>query len=311
MPRRFPYSLILTTLALAVASAGAETIIVTSDSGGYGGPDCTIRNAIIAANTDTPSGGCPAGDGADTIELPANATIVLTGVAYIDGDGRNGLPPIASVITINGNGTTIERSLADGTTDFRIFVVLEELILNNVSVMNGDAAGWFTDGGGGGLFISVGATALLTDITVSGNTANIGGGGIVTHSSQEVSLTNCMITENYGEVFGGGILNDSTSLTLTDTTVCGNTPDQIFGDAWTDNGGNLILNNCTPCSGDLDGDGAVGAIDLAYLLGVWGPCPKSCEPGDPLMTCAGDLNGNCEAGPFDLALLLGNWGSCE
>ena len=57
MPRRLPYAVTLTTLTLAVATAGADTIIVTSDSGGYGGPDCTIRNAIIAANTDTPSGG--------------------------------------------------------------------------------------------------------------------------------------------------------------------------------------------------------------------------------------------------------------
>jgi len=54
MPRRLPCAVTLATLALAVASAGAETIFVTSGSGGMGGPDCTLRNAITAANTDTP-----------------------------------------------------------------------------------------------------------------------------------------------------------------------------------------------------------------------------------------------------------------
>ncbi|MCH8880354.1 MAG: hypothetical protein IID34_10780 [Planctomycetes bacterium] len=55
-----------------------------------------------------------------------------------------------------------------------------------------------------------------------------------------------------------------------------------------------------PCPADLDGDGAVGAADLAELLGSWGPCES----------CPADLDGNGQVGPFDLALLLGNWGSC-
>ncbi len=59
------------------ASSRADTIIVTTDSGGTGGPDCTLRDAITAANTDTATGGCPAGYGADTIELPIAATITL------------------------------------------------------------------------------------------------------------------------------------------------------------------------------------------------------------------------------------------
>ncbi len=31
------------------------------------------------------------------------------------------------------------------------------------------------------------------------------------------------------------------------------------------------------CPGDLDGDGVVGAMDLAILLGGWGPCSASCQ----------------------------------
>jgi hypothetical protein len=47
---------------------------------------------------------------------------------------------------------------------------------------------------------------------------------------------------------------------------------------------------------DLDGDGAVGAADLAILLGQWG------GPG------SGDLDGDGSVGAADLAVLLGAWG---
>lgn len=59
---------------------------------------------------------------------------------------------------------------------------------------------------------------------------------------------------------------------------------------------------------DFDGDCAVGAFDLAQLLGAWGPCPDPCEPGNPCDTCQADADGDCNVGAFDLALLLGSWG---
>ncbi len=55
-----------------------------------------------------------------------------------------------------------------------------------------------------------------------------------------------------------------------------------------------------PCPADLDGDGQVGAFDLALLLGAWGP-----NPGHPA-----DFDGDGAVGAFDLAILLGAWGLC-
>ena len=49
-------------LALGQSPALAATIPVNAS--------CTLVNAITAANTDTATGGCPAGNGADTIVLP-------------------------------------------------------------------------------------------------------------------------------------------------------------------------------------------------------------------------------------------------
>jgi hypothetical protein len=48
--------------------------------------------------------------------------------------------------------------------------------------------------------------------------------------------------------------------------------------------------------GDLDGDGIVGAADLAILLGSWGAAGG-----------AADLDGDGSVGASDLALLLGAW----
>jgi len=49
--------------------------------------------------------------------------------------------------------------------------------------------------------------------------------------------------------------------------------------------------------GDLDGDGAVDASDLAQLIGAWGQANANA-----------DLDGDGEVGPSDLAALIGAWG---
>ena len=55
------------------------------------------------------------------------------------------------------------------------------------------------------------------------------------------------------------------------------------------------------CPADFDGDGLVGASDLAQLLGSWGPCDG----------CPADLEGDGDVDAADLAILLGSWGPCR
>jgi hypothetical protein len=98
-------------LALGQVSAFAATLNV--------GGGCTLVDAITAANTDNAIGLCPAGSGADRIVLPANSTQTLTAVNNLV-EGPNGLPVVTSTITVAGNGSTIARSAAAGTPDFRI-----------------------------------------------------------------------------------------------------------------------------------------------------------------------------------------------
>ncbi|MBI1302354.1 MAG: SUMF1/EgtB/PvdO family nonheme iron enzyme [Phycisphaera sp.] len=56
------------------------------------------------------------------------------------------------------------------------------------------------------------------------------------------------------------------------------------------------------CDADVDGNGSVGASDLASVLSAWGPCAG----------CAADVNGSGAVDGADIAVLLSVWGeSCN
>jgi hypothetical protein len=100
------------------------------------GGACTLVDAITAANTDTVTGGCPAGSGADTIVLPAGSTQTQTEVnnsTY----RPTGLPVISSVVTIAGNGSTIARD--SGAPELRVVAVgsTGDLTLQETTVSGG------------------------------------------------------------------------------------------------------------------------------------------------------------------------------
>jgi hypothetical protein len=77
------------------------------------------------------------------------------------------------------------------------------------------------------------------------------------------------------------------------------TPDavQILEDPALDGDGDGALDACSGPLPDLDGDGVVGAPDLAILLGAWGACDHPA-----------DLDRDECVGSGDLAILLGAWG---
>lgn len=65
----------------------------------------------------------------------------------------------------------------------------------------------------------------------------------------------------------------------------------------------LVVDAIPTREADLDFDGAVGASDLAILLGAWGE-----EPCNNAICCPADLNGDGKVNATDLATLLGDWG---
>jgi hypothetical protein len=61
--------------------------------------------------------------------------------------------------------------------------------------------------------------------------------------------------------------------------------------------------SCDPCLADIDESGAVNAVDLAAMLGVWGTGGGKYPRADI------DGSGTVDAG--DLAILLNTWGPCQ
>lgn len=126
--------------------------IVVNDATGMVDPNdgkCTLVEAIIAANTDAPSGNaageCAGGSGADAIYLRALTPPYIFTTAHNTFRGPNALPPITSDITIYGAGAVIHRSFAVGTPAFRLFVVdaSGRLVLDHVDVRSGSSTSGF------------------------------------------------------------------------------------------------------------------------------------------------------------------------
>lgn len=232
---------------MVAAHADAFQIDVTSTSGGTGGPGCTIRDAITAANMDAPIGGCPAGMGADTIVLAAP----LYSLLQVDNvtDGPNGLPSIVSDITIEGNGAIIEHG--NSAPSFRILHVdaSGNLTLQDVTVRGGlGGDGAIGNPGapgfpGGGIF---NAGALDVEMsTVTGNAAGSGGNGLGSfdqggaggdgggiYNTGSVTVVQSTVVDNRagdgGRLSGiggsgGGIANVGGDLRLINSTLSGNT----------------------------------------------------------------------------------------
>ncbi len=203
---------------------------------------CSLVDAIRAANTDSATGGCSAGSGADTIKLESSTTYTLTAVNNTT-DGDNGLPSISSEITINGNGSIISRD-DEAAPAFRILHIAETgvLTLNEVTIQNGVQDSFSLDEGWGGGILNKG-TLTLNNSTVSGSRAYYEGGGIYNRGT--VTLNNSSVSNNYfvmNFTAGGGISNRGT-MTLNNSRVSGNTvyDEGVAGGIY--NQGTLTLNN--------------------------------------------------------------------
>ena len=169
--------------------AAAIVVTTTSDVIAYDG-QCALREAIIAANTDSSFNDCQAGSGADTISFAENLS----------------LPAVFS-LTITGTNEDLSYS---GDLD----------ILGTLSITGSGSSSIILDGQeiDRVLDIRPGAHATISGITVrNGNLiGSTEGGGIRNQAS--LVMNNCIVTDNHP----GGIFNNGGGLTLTDVSVTDN-----------------------------------------------------------------------------------------
>ncbi|MDO9300208.1 MAG: CSLREA domain-containing protein, partial [Anaerolineales bacterium] len=131
--------LALAALPVTPSYAATITVNITTDENANNG-NCSLREAVIAANTDLAYNGCPAGDvGADTIILASGSTYTLSIVGTGENASATGDLDILDPLTIQANGATpaiINQTVGDD----RVFDMrdgLTTLTLNTITVSGG------------------------------------------------------------------------------------------------------------------------------------------------------------------------------
>lgn len=193
-------SFLFVLFAAAPLEAATITVTTTADSLVVDG-QCSLREALNAANNDTAVDTCAAGNGADTIVLPTGTyPIALAG----EGDDANLSGDFDLTSTVTLVGASAATTLIDGASLDRVIDVgaSATVTLQNLTVTHGALAGGAQPGGG---IRNLGSLALA-GVTVSNNTAGQGladsqtptpggdGGGI--YSAGALTLTDVTVTTN-------------------------------------------------------------------------------------------------------------------
>ena len=245
---------------------GTAITVTDTDDDNIPNGNCTLREAVLAANTDSAIDSCPAGDGIDTIILPSGS-YSLTLVGSAEDAGLTGDLDITASATISGTGaanTIVDAHLLDDrifdidpTQAAEVNVSLIGLtihhggagmgggILNSGALTVKDSA--VTDcssASGAGIFNR--GTLTLTNSIVSGNIVGLlhGGPGGIRNEGQMV-IRDSLITRN-GAYGCGGVYNGGT-MTITNSTVFQNGAQYQGGVC---NGGDLTILNSTVAEND-------------------------------------------------------------
>jgi hypothetical protein len=235
-----PAAFVLAAAAYGEGAARAQTTIQVSTTAQQSSVECTLTDAIIAANLQQPFGACPSGLGVDTIHVPAGDYVLTT--AYIDEWGeRTGLPFVQRAIRITGAGpgvTTIRRDPSAPT--FRLLKVQAPFELSDLTLAGGDTgsdrdggailAETFTMPGGGRMRVRIRNVAFdnnhalyggalgdagfffgpfvefdIADSTFSGNAARGGGGALSASPGAAVIVRHSQFDNNIAAEWGGAI----------------------------------------------------------------------------------------------------------
>jgi len=184
--------------ARAAVAGVTITVDTTNDELNTDG-DCSLREAIQAANTDSAVSGCPAGSGADTIVLPVGIyTLTIAGVD--ENDNATGDLDVSGSLTISGASageTIINAAGIDRVLDLRPGA--GTVVIAGVTIFNGGVSG-----SGGGIY-SYDADLTLLNMEVFSNAAEYGGGLFIYQGS--ATLDGGQIAGNTAYE-GGGVYID-------------------------------------------------------------------------------------------------------
>jgi CSLREA domain-containing protein len=236
--------------ALAANTASAMIITVTTDVDGFNDGDgqCSLREAIQAANTNAPFDACPAGDGADTIVFDTTAmggtvitlTITTPSLGTNDDNEYRDLdvvvdqsPSDTTVFTLTidgGSGVTVQGDPSNWPD--RVFDILTPTVpgavaggvrLRNLNIkFGGPIAPNFETYllsicrlGGGGVRHRSGGLLEVDGGTAERNTVNANGGGICQDGGSLRLVSYPYIATNAALGGGGIYISGTASLVAT------------------------------------------------------------------------------------------------
>ena len=290
VPSRFRFASCFALLVAALLFLGgakpasAQGVIFVTDLtqkiSSTGG--CSLPEAIYSANFDNNiaiadydihenpiyvTTNCHPGNGADRIILPTQATFIFNAFIYdfTNPFGATATPMVASPITIEANGSTLQWTGSKNSRAFSVAsngnLTLLDIYIRDFHVKGGDGG----SGGGGGLgaggaiFVKGDGRLNIERSTFSGNKA-VGGNGS-------------------GTAFGGGGGGFGGN--------GGSAPNVAFSSAFGAGGGGAIGNGAGHTSGFF-GNGGGGTI---YAAGVTIHDPQILETSQPGFACGGGGDG--------------------
>ena len=205
----------LVALCVCAALLGMITLAPPPARAAFVNVPCSVSALVTAINNAN------ANPDADTLNLASGCVYNLTAVDNTGAQtGPNGLPVIASSVTLHGNNATFARD--SGAPAFRILQINSGAVLsiNNLTVRDGQAgAGEHHETYGGGIYNA--GTLYCEQCVIRNNTAgasgvpNVGGNGGGIFNSGTLTLLSATLRENQAGVdlvgdvpgYGGGIYN--------------------------------------------------------------------------------------------------------
>lgn len=201
-----------------------------------GGGACTLRAAIQEANATT---------SADTLHLPAGVYAINIPPGSGD-DVLSGDLDITAPLTIIGDGPDV--TILDGNGLDRILEIHEtagNVTISNLTIRNGSSAE-----DGGGIFITSPGTVRLDNVVITNNHTVMEGGGVYATNGRLI-ITNSTISGNSARS-GGGLynagelspLNIPSRVEIRDSVISGNSADS-GGGVYNTHEGALTLTDAT------------------------------------------------------------------
>jgi len=309
-------ALALLLAAGAAPRARAATIIVETTGDPAPAGACGLRDAITAADADAPAGDCPAGSGADVIDLGGLEGVIDVG----SGAPPAALPWLTGELEIRGPGA--DRLAVSGGGTVRVFLAQGSgsgVVLEGLTVRDGDSASDPFDGGLGGCVYALGPLAIR-DARLTGCAASALHVGLGTSR-----LARVLVDTNPGAGIRVGGFAGAGAIVIENTTVSGNAlrglellnadgpgPNAwVYHSTFADNG---TANLHVPI---FSGDPADFPLRLSHVLLASGEPNVNCD-GQPVIslghnlanddTCALDAPDDLPATPPDIGPLADHGG---